>query len=190
MTRSLEWHSYGTPPISNPYAAKAPHTIPYKPGPEERLLDQLRQKKNKPLDSKKYGIPEDQVDFAHTIDENVIKFFGWENCAKIIQAYRNRDISTLSNILLEFFKDTQHQEDISVKKFIALLRLITVTINDDPRIIHGTRDYAHHILSLTEDAYDINSWLISLKYAIDAKQDHNWMVRPNQIVEAIQEKIN
>lgn len=190
MTRSLEWHSYGTQPQWNPYAANNPDRIPRKPGPEERLLDQLRQKTNKPLDSKKYGIPEGQVDFAHTIDENVIKFFGWENCAKIIQDYRDWDILALRDSLIDFFTKTQEKNPVSVKKVNNIFRLIPAHINSNPDLVARTQEDASAILSMAEKTKDINSWLIHLKFAIQGNRDQYWERPRAEISEIIQGNIH
>ena len=190
MTRWLVWHAYGTPPLPNPYATVDPDRITHRPGHEQRLLNMLRQKKNKPLDSKKYGIPEGQVDFAHTIDENVIKFFGWEDCAKIIQAYRDWDISALSNYLNDFFTKTQDKNPVSVKKVNNIFRLIPAHINSNPDLVARIQEDASAILSMAEKTKDINSWLIHLKFAIQGNRDQDWERPRAEISEIIQGSIH
>lgn len=190
MTRRLEWHSYGTPPIPNPYAATDPHSIPYKISPEEQYFAKLRKIEPKTLDIKKYKIPDNQVNFAHTIDPKVIKFFGWEDCASIITTYRNRNITTLRNILIDFFTRTQSENSISVKQIFDIFRWMTVTINNDPHIIAGTQEYTNHILTLNRNAEAINSWLIAIKYRIAMKQDQNWNISRWQVSEIIQSMMN
>lgn len=189
MEQKHLWHAYWDRPQQDQYASRFPVKKIILVS-HEALLRKHNQKPNKPLNIEKYWIPPEQADFARSIEPKVIKFFGWEHCADIINAYRDEDISALGKALMAFFQNPKKQEGISTQEVKDIFRWITVLDLHNTHIIAETQTHTHHLLNQTEQQLAINNWLIAVKYAIDDKKDHNWMVHPYQIVEALQGSMN